>query len=533
MVNLSDWIENTDWDANTSHGQDINDCLNTIARNDDDLNILGGNLASNDLNIENITAIKDIWDNVHQTTNQFKYSQQGAVNQLINYQWPLPSVDNLYTTNSDVLAPAIDIKNKGKINDISALNEYALNWSGFSLQKVYLDKFAIYLAPNTKVIKNILNQVASFDDGEDKRFSALAKYAPTIDNQVVTPLLTKNYDFDTYEQAGSFQNVVRASINQAIQNHQVVPVWSNYEELLTPTKILIFSVEDIANSNLVEINSMLKEIQQLNTNLKLKTVKNKQLVTKAEEISPQTSQKAYTKNDKTLNRRSESRTAAQIDEDPRVIANKVKKIVKWSQTFTNKASSNKTTRRSKSFMRPNRRHPENFNLAGKLNRTQYKRDIHIFLDTSGSISPKEYATGLQIITLAAKKLNVDIYFTSFSHITSETVKIPTKNKSEKAIYKLLMAVPKVGGGTDYSNVYNHIIKDAIVARKQNRSEPINIMLTDFAYDLSKRDNINNYVMANTYYMGYSVSNNDYKNEFQQELHYQTNTPMAKIRTKFA
>lgn len=534
MLNLSTWVPNHNWSPNDANSDSIMECLRTLSSNDDDVNILGATLATPDLNMANVENIKNIWQNHHKIDNNYKAVQQSAVYQLINKQWPLPSSSMLYTVSNDIVKPAVKLVDDAKIHDFSALNEYALNWAGFSLQSTYLDNFAIYLAPDIDVVKNIVKKIVNQKTISDKRFDDLNKYYDTIDiDQIVTPLLTNNYSFDDYEAPMSFQNVTRSVLNAEITNKNLVPVFNNYEEVLAPTKILIINVDALGQSSLGTVSGLLKDIKTLNNNLKLNTVRRKQLITKPKDLEPNTNNqpKNYTK--KTQLDHQYGGQLGTVHDSPATIMFKTKRIIKWAQTFTNKASSNRTVKRQKSFMRPNRRHPNNFNIAGKLNHIQYKRDIHVFLDTSGSITPDEYATGIQIIAKAAKTLNVDIYFTSFASVTSETVKIPTQNKTEYQIRKLIMDIPKTSGGTDYNNVYNHIMKDATIARRQNRSEPINIMLTDFAYDLSKYDNINSYILDNTYYMGYSANNNSHRHEFARQLAYRTNKPIGFIKSKFA
>lgn len=533
MLDLSTWVPTHTWSPNDANSDSIMECLRTLSSNDDEVNILGATLATTDLNMNNVDAIKDIWKNHHQIDNNYKAVQQSAVYQLINNKWPLPSPSMLYTVSNDIVKPAVELVDNAKIHDFSALNEYALNWAGFSLQSTYLDNFAIYLAPDIDVVKKIVKQIANHKTSGDGRFEDLAKYYDTIEiDQIITPLLTNNYTFDDYEAPMSFQNVTRSVINTEITNKNLVPVFNNYEEVLAPTKILIINVDALGQSSLGTVSGLLKDIKTLNNNLKLNTVRRKQLITKPKDLEPNiNNKKSYTK--KTQLDNQYGNQLGVVTDSPATIMFKTKRIIKWAQTFTNKASSNRTVKRQKSFMRPNRRHPNNFNIAGKLNHVQYKRDIHVFLDTSGSITPDEYATGIQIIAKAAKTLNVDIYFTSFASVTSETVKIPTQNKTEYQIRKLIMDIPKTAGGTDYNNVYNHIMKDANIARKQNRSEPINIMLTDFAYDLSKYDNVNPYILDNTYYMGYSANNNRHRHEFARQLAYRTNKPIGFIKSKFA
>lgn len=128
-----------------------------------------------------------------------------------------------------------------------------------------------------------------------------------------------------------------------------------------------------------------------------------------------------------------------------------------------------------SYMKPNRRNPDNYNLAGKSMSLQYKPDIHIYLDTSGSISEENYKNAILTCITMAKKLNINLYFNSFSHVISDSVKLHVKNKSLNEIYNEFQRVPKVTGGTNFSNVWRYILKSP------KRKNEISLMITDFAY----------------------------------------------------
>ena len=279
MLDLSTWVPTHTWSPNDANSDSIMECLRTLSSNDDEVNILGATLATTDLNMNNVDAIKDIWKNHHQIDNNYKAVQQSAVYQLINNKWPLPSPSMLYTVSNDIVKPAVELVDNAKIHDFSALNEYALNWAGFSLQSTYLDNFAIYLAPDIDVVKKIVKQIANHKTSGDGRFEDLAKYYDTIEiDQIITPLLTNNYTFDDYEAPMSFQNVTRSVINTEITNKNLVPVFNNYEEVLAPTKILIINVDALGQSSLGTVSGLLKDIKTLNNNLKLNTVRSKLLI---------------------------------------------------------------------------------------------------------------------------------------------------------------------------------------------------------------------------------------------------------------
>lgn len=147
--------------------------------------------------------------------------------------------------------------------------------------------------------------------------------------------------------------------------------------------------------------------------------------------------------------------------------------------FVNK-SMNSYKQVKSSFNRPNRRNPDDFNKPGKTVSTKYKPDIHLYIDTSGSISEENYQDAVKACIYMAKKLNVNLYFNSFSHVLSQAAKLNTKDKGMKSIYKAFQRIPKVSGGTDYEIVWNYI------NRNKKRKREISILMTDFEWTAPNR-----------------------------------------------
>lgn len=131
--------------------------------------------------------------------------------------------------------------------------------------------------------------------------------------------------------------------------------------------------------------------------------------------------------------------------------------------------------RKKTFQRPCRRDPDNPDRQGVFPGVQYRPDLHIYLDCSGSISEREYQDAIKACIRMAKKLNINIYFNSFSHFMSTTIKLKLANKSEKDIYKEFQKIPKVSGGTDYEQIWHYI------NRSKTLREQVSLVISDFEY----------------------------------------------------
>lgn len=129
-------------------------------------------------------------------------------------------------------------------------------------------------------------------------------------------------------------------------------------------------------------------------------------------------------------------------------------------------SPNRQSRRNRSYADP---------TPGKTKRKEYFPDIHFYADTSGSMSLKDYQDTLLLVIAVAKKLNCNVYFSSFSHVLSQEVLLPTKGRSKEHIHKIIKSVPKVSGGTDFQQVWDNI------NNLNERGKRLNIIATDFAF----------------------------------------------------
>jgi hypothetical protein len=127
------------------------------------------------------------------------------------------------------------------------------------------------------------------------------------------------------------------------------------------------------------------------------------------------------------------------------------------------------------FLKTNRRNPDDFNKPGRITSVQYMPDLHIYIDTSGSISEENYQEAVLMLIKIAKKLNVNLYFNSFSHMLSQETLLKVENKSTRQIWNEFRKVPKVTGGTEFKQIWDYI--NASPKRKRQLS----LMITDFEW----------------------------------------------------
>lgn len=128
-----------------------------------------------------------------------------------------------------------------------------------------------------------------------------------------------------------------------------------------------------------------------------------------------------------------------------------------------------------SFLKASRRNPDDYNRPGKVTSTHYLPDLHLFLDCSGSISEENYQDAVIMMIKLAKKLGVDLYFSSFSHLLSQEVLVRTAGRSVNQIWNEFRRIPKVGGGTSYDQIWRYI------QAAPKRRERFSLIITDFEW----------------------------------------------------
>lgn len=272
---------------------------------------------------------------------------------------------------------------------------------------------------------------------------------------------------------------------------------------LRPTRVILVNLQKYTDpaSN---IHAEWQQITHSFNNMhKIRYIKNKRLQTTntvAREPKAQNTRQHNSDRSAEVGKTSPLTNLTQKPASPKTILRTLENIIK--RQSVNNTSSNVTRTSFETFMRPNRRRPDDINAKGTVSRDTYRPDIHIWLDTSGSISAADYEVQIQLIIAIAKRLNVDIYFNSFSHVLSETVSVPTKNRPPKQIFKLIEQIPKVTGGTIFTQVWTAIDKVEQANRKQQKAKRIHLIISDMAYNIpeSYTLNTNHPSFKDTYYI---------------------------------
>lgn len=277
----------------------------------------------------------------------------------------------------------------------------------------------------------------------------------------------------------SFARILHTCVMQFVaQNGQAGIIPTSLKEIIHPTTIVFLNVEKHAHSNNRDINKTwnsamnmskakliglnkikkLSEEEQLDAMRQRSNMRRSALMNKAKD--PASRKKRAKPFGKQL------KTSKQLTKEIVRILSKMKKV---------RMSNNVIKTRKTTFNKPNRRDPDNYDKPGIIYSHQYVPDIHVYLDTSGSISERNYKEACMAIIQLAQTLKTKLYLNSFSHVLSQPALVDIGNCSKETAWKRLQNIPKVSGGTDFDLVWDYI------HQSPQRKQELAIMITDFEY----------------------------------------------------
>lgn len=148
-------------------------------------------------------------------------------------------------------------------------------------------------------------------------------------------------------------------------------------------------------------------------------------------------------------------------------------IIEGTGTVSFSHNVEKTRRRT--YARPNRRDPNNSDRPGRTIMRRFKRDLHVYGDTSGSMSDDNLLSMMRVVVALAQELDVNLYFSSFSDMLSEETLLQVHGRTFEDVWDELLNLPKVTGRTDFSQIWRYI--DA----NPDRRDRISLVVTDFGW----------------------------------------------------
>lgn len=415
---------------------------------------------------------------------------------------PLPSNTIMYTINNDVINSSKAYLANTVTNDfVFASFAYTLkpqvmafafkNEHAFVDFKTYFDKTFIQALTNKLSIETL----TKVND-----FKQLQLHDLTID------LCLRNNDNDEQESYSFARLLMNALYTYCNITDDCFAMPFDLGENFNPKALILVNIDRHAHSNSFNIKKQWEEIadatihplrmisnnhlSQLNSLKRTKNILNRKIETQKEQL--EVAKATYV-------------PFATKRPTSKMLLNEILMLIDHMKDVSQ--SNNVYKLQKRTFNKPNRRHPDDYNLAGKIISTKYKPDLHIYLDTSGSISQENYAAGIKMCIAIAKKLDIDLYFNSFSSYLSQGVKLPIKGHSTQSIYAYFELIPKVTGGTDFSNVWRYINKSP------KRQKELSLMITDFG---DYAPNYNFVTPQNLYYLPIDQS------DYQDILHMATN-----------
>lgn len=426
-----------------------------------------------------------------------------AVQAAHAHKLPHPGPRMLYTAGADVIPSAKKLiagsaKDDGEFfaSVAYAYHPEALGF-WFRSSAEFVD-FQAWLTQQTATLSAILPGATT---------NLLAKFAQTnLDGLVEGYVLRKN-DSDSNEEY-SFARVIVHMLMQYQQ--QMASTWGAtplvgtmpfvVSETYLPRTIVLVNVEAHARATAKRVDN---EWQLINASIAspVKIVSNKALsnLTALPRAAAKASAQAANAN---------SNKSAQSGRSGKIVFKKqaptkvdiLQGLLRVLKSMKEVSRSMNVLKKSRtSFAKANRRDPLDFNRPGRITSTHYLPDLHVFIDTSGSISEANYQDAVMMLIKLAKRMNVDLYFNSFSHVMSQEVLLRTKDKSVTRIWEEFRRIPKVQGGTEYRQIWDYINASA------DRSRRLSLVVSDFEW---RAQNVRSPHPRNLYYAPCSSMNWD-------------------------
>lgn len=448
---------------------------------DDDITKHILNCCGDSMDLASETFVKELF---HETLINFNKNTNIGINEAFAVQsgtaaqLPEPNDRVIYTPAQDVIP--ISRRFLGGQCDydefFSTLAYYARpNTLGFYFaNNVAFDSFKTWLSSQMQMLGNVLPPDTT---------KMMTDFQSLSLNDLTESLQLRNDDNDNNDPYSFARTLVSQLMlyTSVVSNAEFGILPFTISELMCPRTIVLVNVERHSKATAREVSEEWKLINQCLQN-KPKMISNKKLnrLTATQRQLQKIASAAVTAANNPLNGVGKSANIKFSKTRPTTMdMMKLVKRIMDKMTFVNK-SMNTFKQVKTSYARPNRRNPDDFNKPGKIVSTKYKPDIHLYIDTSGSISERDYEDAVKACISMAKKLNINLYFNSFSHYMSQTTRLHLENKSKSQIYKEFQKVSKVNGGTDYAQIW-HFINSS-----KKRTREISIIITDFEYEAPNR-----------------------------------------------
>jgi hypothetical protein len=403
-----------------------------------------------------------------------------AVQAGVQYKLPTPTATTVYTSQTDVI-PAAKKLLAGQVNDAGeffASIAYAFHPETLGIwfqTSAAFDDFKAWLATATTSLSAVLPADTT---------NLLTQFAGITLKDLTESLLLRKTDADENDEY-SFARVIVNMLMEYVRQQEAAAAAAGsapeagvlpflLSELFSPRTLVIVNVEAHARAT---GNKVTSEWKMINASIAspVKVLSNKSIskLTALPRAAAKAAHASAAVKTQQQNGRSAKVTFRKQAPSKVDLVKDLKRVLKRMGQVNR--SLNVFRKVKSSFVKANRRDPDDWNKPGKVVSTHYMPDLHVYIDTSGSISERHYQQSVIMLISMAKKMNVDLYFNSFSHMLSQEVLLRTANKSVGQIWNEFRKIPKVQGGTEYKQIWDFI--NASPSRKQRLS----IVITDFEW----------------------------------------------------
>lgn len=394
---------------------------------------------------------------------------------IITSGLPIPDDDVFYTPAKDII-PAFQLFAQGKASYdriFAALGGYCqFEALGFSFRntQAWAD-FKLFLTTQTQNMQL------------DAKTSALISNLATLPlKNAFESIRIRNEYTDNMEDNSFARILISVLMDFCKQNPDKAGCMPfDMTELICPKVVLFINEGAVAQSTSNQIASAVKDINDgiaftrrlKPTQLTDDQIMNLTTITKGQRINNKLANEISADHD-AMARLAHTKFSSERPDMTRY----VRMLMLLNNHMTTQNRTNNIYKSSKnSFNRANRREPDNPNKMGKLVSHNYRPDIHAYVDTSGSISMDDFKSEIMLLVVFAKKMNVNIYITFFAgrNCMTKDKLVICKDKSISEIYRTIMKMEKVSGGTDFEQVWHHI------NNSKKRQRELSFMITDFEW----------------------------------------------------
>lgn len=401
--------------------------------------------------------------------SEFFVAQAGA---RLKMHPPSPRV--MYSAKGDVIPAAKNMLagNNADGDELMASLAFAYNpktLGFYFLTETDFEDFKAWLDPQVAALSQLMDPsvIKIFSDFQALKLDTL------------TESITLRKDDDDGNEEYSFARVLTYMLmdyTNQVGTDVYGPMAFSLGELFVPLNVVFVNVERHARARSSRVSAEWAMIKQSLTS-PIRTVSQKQInkLTSAHRNAQKAAAMAASAQS---NKLAQTTKMAKIKfrhtaPPPDTLARDIIRVLKRMQRVN--ISMNPITNITRTFSKANRRHPDDPNVPGKSVKKSYMPDIHVYADTSGSISEDNYQTIVKMVIMMAKKMNVDVYFSSFSHVLSKETKLRIKDRSMKQIWHDFVKIHKVQGGTDYEQIWHYI------QSSKPRRQRLNVVITDFEW----------------------------------------------------